>query len=117
MKGRAVYNGRVYTNSWEAEEAERLDRWVKAGTATCWRPQVKVELTIGGKPVFTRTGRRMVYIVDFLVEFKDGTWEYREMKGRRSGPAFELWYLKAQILKGMGINVVLVGRDGQPVEE
>ncbi len=111
-----LYNGTVYTNEWEMDEAKRLDRWIEAGTVVRWEYQVPIPLTIAGRPVLTRTGRQMKYILDFRVYFVDGTEEWREVKGRLSGHAFALWWMKWQVVKNMGHTVVLIGRDGQPVE-
>lgn len=113
----SFYKGRKYTNDWEANEARRLDLWKEAGTVKAWFPQVGVPLTIAGKPVLTKTGRPMKYVLDFLVIFTNGTVEWREVKGRTSGLAFQVWHLKFEILRAMGETVILVGADGQPVEE
>ena len=123
---RVVRNGVKYANPWEAEEAARLDRWQATGTVRSWWYGLRIPLSVRERcswttvpddlSVVTRTGRQAVYVADFLVWFTDGTVEWREVKNnRRSGPEYEKWWLKRQVLRAMGIHLTIVGRDGQPV--
>jgi hypothetical protein len=115
---RAVYNGQKFDSPWEAEHAERLDRWKAAGTVQEWSYNVTIPLFIGRTKVLTRTGRQAIYKLDFRVKFADGTVELHEVKSnRRRGPEFERWWLKLQIVRAMGLRITLVGCDGQPVED
>lgn len=126
-------------NEWERADCERVDRWQhEAGTVVWWGYGLRVPLLMvqrrspslvmeldrvmhgipEERPVLTRTGRQAVYVSDVVALYADGTLEFRETKNtRRRGPEYEKWWLKRQILLAMGIELVVVGRDGQPAED
>lgn len=70
----SVYNGYPYDSIKEAEEAKNLDLLLKAGEIISWERQYPIEVYVNGEKMF-----RMK--VDFLVNWKDGTKELREVKG------------------------------------
>lgn len=126
-------------NEWEAEDCARADRWLEAGTIDWWGYGLKIPLRLWwpplvplvedglevfrvegeSRPIRTRTGKQMLYITDVVIRpAGQRELEFREMKNkRRSGPEYEKWWLKRQILLAMGIEPIIIGRDGQPVEE
>lgn len=69
-----VYNGRTYHSKKEAEHAAFLDMCMKAQNpaqrVVHWIPQVSITF---------KSGVRM--IVDFLVLYADGHYEFHEVKG------------------------------------
>lgn len=67
-----------------------LDRLLKAGAIKGWRGQVKVELVVNGAKVC-----RMV--PDFLVEHKNGKFEYVEVKG----VATAAYRIKAKLFRAL----------------
>ncbi len=120
---RVVQDGINFANEWEAADARRVEAWRLAGTVRQWWYGLRIPLWIMGSnglwlPVLTRTGRQAIHRTDVVAWFADDTLEVRETKSaRRSGPEYERWWLKHQILRAMGVHAVIIGRDGQPVED
>lgn len=67
---RTECNGRWYDSKREAKHAADLALLKRAGEVIDWLEQVKVDLGAG-----------VTLRVDFLVNYKDGTWVFEEVKG------------------------------------
>jgi len=71
---RTSYNGVVYASKSEASYARHLDLLVTAKRIKSWDGQVRVSLVVEGVKVCTM-------VPDFLVQHRNGTQEYVEVKG------------------------------------
>jgi len=67
------YNGRKYQSKLEARYAENLDTMKKLGIVSLWFPQQKIPIT---------KDRKTNHVVDFLILYSDGTWEFVDTKGQ-----------------------------------
>lgn len=82
------YKDHLYDSKAEAEFARELDTRMKAGDILAWDKQVKI-------PLFINNSQICVYVVDFLVKHNNGTKEYIEVKGYKTG----VWKLKWKIFE------------------
>lgn len=99
---KAEYGGSTYHSKKEAQYAAELDLLLRAGEIVGWRRQVRVPLEVNGEVVCR-------YVIDFVVEHKDGTKEYVEVKGYPT----PLWKLKWKMFhaiygKKRGVKITLV---------
>lgn len=85
---RTFYNGRWYDSEKEARRAGELDLMLKAGVVKKWTPQVKFDFIHDDKKI-------CAYVLDFLVEYKDGTTEYEDVKGFKTS----VYKLKKKMMK------------------
>lgn len=79
---RTPYNGRVYDSKKEAEHAALLDTLVLGNQIVKWFPQVRFPLP-----------GHCVYVADFLIIHKDGTWTVEDTKGVKT----DVYKLKAKL--------------------
>lgn len=83
------YKGRVYQSRGEAAYAKYLDDLLDNKEILSWKAQKQIEL-------FGENGHHVAdYLIDFLVEHKDGVMEFVEVKGF----AVESWGIKWNLLK------------------
>lgn len=118
MNPKRMYGGVRYDSQVEAKHAARLDKWKEAGSVKEWTRDVpRITLVGANKRVLrTRTGKPMTYRYDFDVTFADGTVEKQECKGWLRSPDVARWWTIREIVRCMGIEIVLIGADGQKVE-
>ena len=69
-----TYNGRVYDSKREATHAIELDWRIKAGEVLKVTPQYRLNIKVNGQKI-------CAYIIDFKVDFPNGTVELHEVKG------------------------------------
>ena len=72
--------------------------------------QCKLPLLVNGEELRTPKGRFTTYVADFAYdEPNEGSagWHavYEDVKGRRSGTAYDLYWIKREILRANGIEV------------
>ena len=84
------YDGNLYHSTKEANKAVELDYLLKAKEIKGWTRQIKEELKGENGTVVTR------YYVDFLIDHKDGTKEYLEVKSKAT--ATPEWKIKWKLL-------------------
>ena len=84
------YNGIIYHSKLEAQYAAELDLRLKAKEIKGWRRQVKISLDVNGFHICN-------YYIDFVIEHKDGTEEYVEVKGFQT----EIWRLKWKLTEAL----------------
>lgn len=89
-KDQRTYAGRVYHSKAEAEYAAKLDLLIKAGTVTSWTPQVPIRLLVNGQYITK-------LIVDFQVNYRDGSTELIEIKGMES----EAWKVRRKLFRAL----------------
>lgn len=87
---RAEYKGRIYDSKFEAKYAQQLDMQKLAGDIISWERQVAVNLVVNGIHIAK-------YVIDFLIEHKDGKKEYVEIKGFKTRD----WKLKCKLFKAL----------------
>lgn len=69
-----MYQGIQYHSKKEAAFAAELDLRKRAGEILGWQRQIRIPLDVNGRHIAD-------YVVDFLVEHKNKTYEYIEVKG------------------------------------
>lgn len=84
------FQGNRYDSGRECQEAVCLDLMLKAGEITAWERQVKIPLEVNGKHIAN-------YYIDFVIHHKDGTMEYREVKGVET----DTWRMKWRIFEAL----------------
>lgn len=87
---RCNYAGNQYDSRAEADIAAELDLSVRVGAILGYKRQVTVPLVVNGKRV---TSMR----VDFVLELKDGSLEYLEVKGF----ATPEWLIKRKLFEAL----------------
>lgn len=87
---RQTYNGYSYASKLEANYAWELDQLKKAGEIRDWRRQEKIEMRVNGYHVCD-------YKIDFVIEHKDGSEEFVEVKGFRT----KVWALKWKLFEAL----------------
>ena len=96
------YGGRMYQSKAEATRAQELDMLISAGEVESWEPQVKYSCDIGDKHICN-------YFADFVITYADGHQVVEDVKGRKSGPQYQLFRLKKRIVEAIhGIKIVEV---------
>lgn len=96
------YNGHKYPSIKEAAYAMNLDFRLKAKNDCLlrWERQVNFKLAVNGMHVTT-------YRLDFLEHNRDGSRIYVDVKGRRSGNAYEMFRIKKRLMLALlGIDVI-----------
>jgi hypothetical protein len=83
-----IYNGIKYHSKKEAEFAKKLDILKKAKKIKKWDRQLKLPIVVNGEKICN-------YIMDFVVETKEGKTQYWEIKGYET----QVWKLKWKLLK------------------
>lgn len=92
---RTFYNGRWYDSKKESKRAFELDSLKKAGVVKEWTPQVRYKFQHNSVVIGT-------YVLDFLVEYSDGTIEYEDVKGYKT----DVYKLKKKLMKAFyGIDI------------
>ena len=84
----SVHNGISYHSKLEANYAVQLDYRKQCGDVINWERQVKLDLKINGIHITN-------YYIDFVVELKNGSFEFTEIKGLE----MDLWKIKWAILE------------------
>lgn len=100
------YNGRTFDSKKEAEYAEQLDLLRKAAgesdKVVDVEYQVPYKLEVQGSVI----GK---YILDFKVTYADGRVEHVDVKGMKSGAAYQMFRWKSKHMKAQyGIDVIEV---------
>lgn len=98
----------------EFKRWKELQALQKAGQIRNLERQVRIPLDVGPVRLKTPKGRDMVYKADFVYEQRvtgggGRKWNWpqivEDVKGRRSGTAYDLFWLKREILRANGIEV------------
>ena len=84
------YGGHFYMSKLEADVAWQLDMRIKAKEIKSYERQVRIPLTVKGKHICD-------YIIDFVVQYPDGTTEYLEAKGFET----DVWKLKWKLFEAI----------------
>ncbi len=71
---KTMYGGVQYHSKREADYAAELDLRVRAGEIKSWRGQERISMIVEGVKICD-------YIIDFVLEYPDGSAEYVEVKG------------------------------------
>ena len=85
---RTFYNGRWYDSKKESERAFELDSLKKANVVKEWTPQVRYRFEHNGVLIGT-------YVLDFKVEYSDGTVEHEDVKGYKT----DVYKIKKKLMK------------------
>lgn len=83
-----IYNNIAYDSKLEARYAVELDYRLRSKDIKGWERQIKLDLKINGTHITN-------YYIDFIVEHKDGHFEFVEIKGMVLG----VWALKWKIFE------------------
>lgn len=83
-----IYDGHPYHSRKEAAYAQELDIRKKTKDIKNWRKQEKIDIRVLGKHICN-------YYIDFVIEHKDGTEEYVEVKGFET----DVWRLKWKLFE------------------
>lgn len=92
------YNGVKFDSKKEAEYARKLDVLTNT-TVKSYETQIRMPIVINGLKVCT-------YICDFKVAYLDGTEEYIDVKGMKSGCAYQMFRLKKKLVEAV-YNIVI----------
>jgi len=90
------YKGRLYDSKKEAGYAATLDLLIQSGEVEFWIPQVSLPLNHSTK---------VRYIVDFLVKYNDGHFEWVDVKGIDTPQSRQK---RRQIQECYGIAVIII---------
>jgi hypothetical protein len=94
------YNGISYHSKKEADYASQLDFRIKLGEVLKWDRQVSMNIIVN-KEIICK------YICDFVVTGANGVVEFIDVKGMRSGAAYEMFKLKKKLVKAtLGIEII-----------
>lgn len=94
-----AYDGNTYHSTKEADYARSLDWKKKIGEVLDWEKQVSMQISVNGEKICR-------YICDFVVIYSDRT-EHVDVKGWKSGAAYEHFKLKKKLVKAtMGIEII-----------
>lgn len=83
-----IYNGHTYDSKLEARYAAELDYRLKAKDIKGWERQIKIDLKVNGTHIAN-------YYIDFIVQEKDGHYNFTEIKGLVLG----VWAIKWKIFE------------------
>jgi hypothetical protein len=96
---KTVFNGRKYDSAKEAKHAEELQLLLKAKEISELQEQVRFQLVVNDELI-------CAYIADFTY-WKGGKFTVSDVKGMRKGQAYQMFRLKAKLMKAIyGIEVV-----------
>jgi hypothetical protein len=96
------YKGVKYHSKKEAKYAMNLDLLQQSGSVEYWKGQITMQITVNGEKICK-------YICDFFVKFTDGTTSYVDVKGMKTGAAYEMFKLKKKLVKAtLGIEITEV---------
>lgn len=97
---KTIYNGVKYDSAKEASFAEKLDLLFKAKEVIYWQRQVTYDLVVNGSKICS-------YRLDFKVMMKNGEFEYWDIKGCKTGSAYQMFLLKKKLMAAChGIEVI-----------
>lgn len=95
---KAVYNGETYDSQKEARYAKALDTFKKAinyqDRVLKWERQVRYDIKVNDE-------RIAFYKLDFKVWYCDGRVEHIDIKGQKSGTAYQLFKLKKKLIEAL----------------
>lgn len=89
-----VYAGQSYHSAREARYAAELDLRLRGKDIKGWERQISLPMKVGKKLICR-------YIIDFVIEHKDGSKEYVEVKGFET----DTWKLKWKLFEALYPNV------------
>ena len=93
------YNGVKYQSKKEANYACELDLRLKAKDIKMWERQIPFHVAINGKKI----GK---YMLDFKVINNDGSVEYIDVKGMKSGVPYQMFKWKKKCVEAQyGIEI------------
>jgi len=92
------YNGEVYDSKKEASYAHLLDILKRSkdpkDKVVSYRRQVPFVAVVNGKKICT-------YILDFIVWYADERLEHIDVKGMKSGSAYQMFRLKKKLIEAL----------------
>lgn len=102
------YGGERYPSKKEARYAASLDTRLAMGEFREWKRGKLIPLVSNGMQLLTPKGRALSYKPDFVLTHHNESRELVEVKGRRAGVQYSLYWLKREVLRSMGLSVTEV---------
>ncbi len=88
------YRGNTYDSKAEAEYAMNLDYQKKVGVIVGWTRQVRYKLVVNEVPLGA-------YVLDFRIDLPDGSQRYVDVKGARTGAAWQMFQWKKKLMRAL----------------